>query len=951
MYNLFGFCYIQYEHNHPNILMNQFLTCLLATLLLFGSCATVQSAEEQQARRFSIAISGGASKGAYEAGLNWGLLKIFRDINKIDPTLIGQTHDVNAASFSGASAGALNTLLSGLTWCSRPESEGGLTNTIDSNIFRDVWLIPDVNHLLPPTADSIYYSSNDALLSRYDLLQAASGLREQWNKPIFRANCRIPLGVTVTRVVPEELKIGNIEVQNQRMFIPFEAHTKKDGTLGFVFNPGNYPTLQDPAMILMPRAHNAPPYSIDDQRIEDAVLTSAAYPGGFGRMRLQYCRLNSYVAPNEDKSGKKIKEKPICPEGYELAEAEFADGGLFDNLPIGLARKLAEQHKYASKNVLPVTYIYLDPNRLRYKIPPPTNKLACASDHPPEACEIMEFSFLTEQALLLGAMGTARKYELYRELTSEHWSLNLAQLSYELAEKLKVSHSRFDCKKNIPFFSTDLSCEESVRRAGALMELAYNRISLPITPPYSAEKLSKSGIAYDCQYSKKNSTIHSEAECKINTNRYRKYLAKTLLDIAEINGQVTKGFKHRIQRTKLSTHNDRILRVSSRGAPITGTILRSFGAFLDLKFREYDYYVGVYDAVITATKTICGLKFSEQYQKQEFSQCQNAFAQNIYNIAGINKDPRAQYIFARLAQWEFENQNSLHFAYTPLPKEDRDMRIIFDGLLKTLESGEQHGTSKQGLFFTEDTFFLHLNNNNFQPTPNDDGSSSLLTQIIADPTQWASEMTRRITTRMVYLEQQADVIYTAREPEPDKRDKSNTVIMGVAAHSLQTATYNYPEYTFAPSTAPENWAWRNIIPYELAIDIARSDIIFTWQPTWALSNHDLLGIRASLGFFGGILESDESETRGNYGALGLGYSRQTNSATISSWGLTPSWYHTWSNPADGKQDTAGGDVHVSFFKDRLRVGLGARDFSNASDTWFLTIGLTDIPGTVYWLTR
>ncbi len=59
------------------------------------------------------------------------------------------------------------------------------------------------------------------------------------------------------------------------------------------------------------------------------------------------------------------------------------------------------------------------------------------------------------------------------------------------------------------------------------------------------------------------------------------------------------------------------------------------------------------------------------------------------------------------------NNNTLRFAYDPLPEEDRDMRIIFDGLIKTLEAGEKSDAAKQGLFFTENTFFLHLNNEGF----------------------------------------------------------------------------------------------------------------------------------------------------------------------------------------------------------------------------------------------
>jgi predicted acylesterase/phospholipase RssA len=936
--------------------MKQLFASLLATLLLFGACTTSLSAADLQ-RRFSIAISGGASKGAYEAGLNWGLLKMMQDIGKIEHILIGKSRTLDAASFSGASAGGINTVLSGLTWCSLPQAEGGLVNTIDDNIFRDVWLVPDINRLLPPTANSIYYRDDDALLARYDLLQASNKLRERWNQPGFRPDCSVPLGVTVTRVVPEEFTVGDIEVQNQRLFIPFVARTRDDGTLGFYFDPNDYPALPDSARILLPAEPDAPPHFIDDQRIEEAVMISSAYPGAFGRRLLQYCRQTSFAETNNEEPDVEQKQqqaiaKLVCPDGYELAEAEFADGGLFDNLPLGLARKLAEQHVHAAENELPVTYVYLDPNRLRYEVPPSADTRACASDNPPEACQVMDFSFFTEHKLLLGALGTARKYELYRELTSEYWSQNLAQLSYELANKLTTTGTRFNCDDDIPFFSTDISCAGAVRRAGALLELGYTRSTLPITPPYSAKQLRTAGIAYDCEFSTNNPTINSEAICKINVVLYRKRLANILLDITENNKQITKEFKQRIHKAKLSMHNDRILRVTDRGAPITGTLLSDFGAFFDLKFREYDYYVGVYDAVVAATQTLCGLKFFEQYQQQEFIQCQNDFAKQVYHAIGIKDDPRGRYVFARLAQWEFEKQNTLRFAYEPLPEEDRDMRIIFDGLIKTLEAGERSEADKQGLFFTENTFFKHLNSEGFTPTPTEDGSTPLLAQIIADPKNWPSELTRRATTRFVYLEQQAEQIFTEREPDPALRESNHTILMGIAAFSLQSATYNYPDFAFAPSTSPENWVWRNIIPYEAAIDLTGSDLIFTWQPTWSLSSKDLLSVRASLGFTGGIVESgDETFDRENYGALGLGYSRRTGTAGISSWGLTPTWYHQWNDPVVGNQDTAGGHVHVSFFKDRLRLGLGVRDVNEASETWFFTVGLTDMPGLTYWLTR
>ncbi len=175
--------------------------------------------------------------------------------------------------------------------------------------------------------------------------------------------------------------------------------------------------------------------------------------------------------------------------------------------------------------------------------------------------------------------------------------------------------------------------------------------------------------------------------------------------------------------------------------------------------------------------------------------------------------------------------------------------------------------------------------------------------------------------------------------------------MGATSHLLQTATYNYPESTFAASTAPEDWFWRNIIPFELALDFVEGDILTTWQPTIKMSEYNLLNLRASLGFTGGVAKSSSDENRENYLGLGLGYTRRTESAFVSSFGITPTLYYLRHEPANGEQTTVGFDMHLSFLKDRLRLGLGTRDADDIDDNWLLTVGLTDLPGVVYWLTR
>lgn len=69
------------------IMKSSFATsfCLITTLLAADVFArTVSDAGEQENNnnaRFSIAIRGGASKGAYESGFNWSILKFGRGIS------------------------------------------------------------------------------------------------------------------------------------------------------------------------------------------------------------------------------------------------------------------------------------------------------------------------------------------------------------------------------------------------------------------------------------------------------------------------------------------------------------------------------------------------------------------------------------------------------------------------------------------------------------------------------------------------------------------------------------------------------------------------------------------------------------------------------------------------------------------------------------------------------
>ena len=909
--------------------------------------------------RLSFAISGGASKGAYEAGLIWGLIEITSRGEETGTwALGGEPRSIKIASIAGTSAGGINTVLAALIWSVKPENEGGFANRIDDNILRDVWLTPDVNRLLPPEADSPLYLPNDALLSRKDLVAVSRKLREKWRRPgSFHPDLRLPLGVTVTRVRPDMMSVSGIAVENQRFYIPFEMRTRSDGSATFFFNPDHYPRLNDPAMILMPWPKDGTPYSVSDQQIEDALLTTSAFPTGFGRKRLLYCRQEAFYAGEEsDETTRQsaaggTASQLVCPEGYELAEAEFADGGLFDNLPVGLARLLSESSSLHRKERLPVGYIYLDPGRQRYQPRPPQEQRACEGENPPEACRQMAFNFSSEVAVLGGAIGTARKFELFRELSGDHWRLNITELSRSLADLIDAQQLDVTCQSELPYFDRQLRCSDRLRVVGRLLDIAHAYRYAPIMEPLSPRSLLKARIATTCRPPSSDARRDNIAECMIDSVRLRKQLAAALVDASAAAGAAGEKLNEDIRRSAVSIDSDRVLYVPSRGGPVTGELLGDFGAFLDYKFREFDYYVGIYDAVVYVAHTQCARSFPLHKRREAYLSCRDRLGKELYHLIGVADNPKGKYLFARMAEQEFGRTGALPFAYDPMPPEDRDIRIIFEGLRKPAPADAEESDPLEGMVASEREFFEHLKAEGFEPTVAPDGEVSLLALIMDDPEYWTHELVKRATARLVYLEQQAEAIYRAREPDPEKRESANTTIMGGGALVLRTATYKYPRFTFAPSTAPEHWFWRNVIPYEVAFDFLESDLQFFWQPTLSFKYFNA-GIRFGVGFTGGVFTSSADETRENYGTIGLDLTRNVPLSVFSGWGITPAVYHQWKDPVVGDQTTFGLDVHANLLNNRVRISFGSRDIVNdAEDTLFLTIGFADLPGLIFWLTR
>ena len=261
----------------------------------------------------------------------------------------------------------------------------------------------------------------------------------------------------------------------------------------------------------------------------------------------------------------------------------------------------------------------------------------------------MTFDFASELTVLGGAIGTARKYELFRELTGDNWRLNLSQLSREMAGNIDANKQNVKCDSALPYFDQQLGCSDRLRYASDLLALTTSYRLTPIQAPLSVRALKKARITTTCQPPSSKTRQDIVSECVVDAPRLRKQLATALTDLSKEIFPDQENLQADIQHSALSIDSDRSVHVTNRGGPITGQLLGAFGAFIDYKFREFDYYVGIYDAIVTFSNNQCTRTFSLQDQQTNLLTCRDQLSEQLFHLLDVTKNPKSRYVFARMA--------------------------------------------------------------------------------------------------------------------------------------------------------------------------------------------------------------------------------------------------------------------------------------------------------------
>jgi len=326
-------------------------------LMLAGICAAAE-----HGRPYSLTISGGASLGVYEAGLNWVFIETLRKDHLADPG------NYQLRSVTGASAGSINALVSALRFCMADghdeEWQAG------NNLYHRTWNqsldaflsdnAGDYNQLVLDDGLGGQQVLTDSLLARSPFISTIERIRHYAQQPIYREGCHIQVGMVLTRTTPLDIPLPvtprEQSVQMQRFVVPFELSVQ-DGHL--VIRNSRNPVVRrkDYEYLLLPQQADG---TLTLEQVVRVAMASSAFPVAFGRVPLNYCFPERYLTSAADGT----RGGNVCPAGYQRQHGYFIDGGVYDNVPLGTAVDLTMDEQDATPSV-PGNYIYIDPHQTR----------------------------------------------------------------------------------------------------------------------------------------------------------------------------------------------------------------------------------------------------------------------------------------------------------------------------------------------------------------------------------------------------------------------------------------------------------------------------------------------------------------------------------------------------------------------------------------------------------
>ncbi len=407
--------------------------------------------------------------------------------------------------------------------------------------------------------------------------------------------------------------------------------------------------------------------------------------------------------------------------------------------------------------------------------------------------------------------------------------------------------------------------------------------------------------------------------------------------------------------------------ISSRFAPLVGSQLGGFAAFLDRPLRRYDYYAGIYEAVHVLAAGICTneppryadaspVRLARDPAEIDLTapatqRCIGHVMRTGVEALGVRTSPGARHVVAKLASLELaaslgSSERAAELRKEPswawlndllAAPEDPGVEAVLEvltGAKVACRPEDREPLCPAELSFDE--FLAALDAHGYRAT------SAGMSLALRDPAVWWAETLERLADRAFALEHASP-----SAPGPLSA-ASSAALAGTSLVARRAASRGpAPRFLLDPSTIPgpaapgqAGWGWRrvaaHVIPYRLALDFAHGGFGAAWiEPELHLARWfsiqttlEEIGYRTGTGWTSAA------------GALAVGH------AGGVSLGAGPRAWIDWSGGSG-----VGIEGRLSVLQDRLGLGFGVRDPGGGprGHEWFLNVSVADLNGLVFWM--
>ncbi len=410
----------------------------------------------------------------------------------------------------------------------------------------------------------------------------------------------------------------------------------------------------------------------------------------------------------------------------------------------------------------------------------------------------------------------------------------------------------------------------------------------------------------------------------------------------------------------------RWIRMTTRGYPLVSEHLGAFAGFLGRPFREYDFYVGVYDGLhFVAREMICGGDAGP-------AECLPTQLRRLIEEQPLPLGDAAPVVLDHIYRVEFPTERPPDVGQ---PEHQLVLETLLDAnqdLIREVENVHCDGLGLPQYILCLDGFRDMLDHF-ATPAVRDSldawsrNAETCGPEMILEPETCRAEraVVDLVNDPPVYMNKLfEDVLFQVWRVEEHRdghgeRNSSRLIELGELAYPYTSARYRrgFDDFSSIPHFHRGFIGWlARLVPYYAAVELRGSDAFeaeLGYRPGWHLSGRAGHHLAVTLPFTPVHYRNGPGEDRFHLrGRLGVGLALKNNNALWNGMDLVP--YELIWNWGGGKRSFASGfDMYGLLGKARLgvrRVWDGPLERVEGGK-WSVTVGFADLNGVLYWLWR